>query len=386
MSRVSSSGSNAPLGSVLAGALLLAYLGCGGEEPTQAGPEKRGAPPPPAASSAAMATPQCTRQAASDEVAKVFLPGKLEGFCLDPSEPDKSFGQGTKEPLEKIADLFDGEAKNYEDYGVTRVVHARYVAEAGGGVSIDVHASKFTSDTAAYAMFTKRVVSDGDPANDATPKATPGGGAATLGVGNAYLWRGPWLLEIVYNDDTATPVKLEQDSRRVLGPLVKAIGELVPGEVKPPAEVALLPSDDRVPMGVRYYLAGAVPGTGADPDVPAKGSLAGAVGYYRSGDKRFRVTLVAPTDEAAAKSAFAALTKAAGAKAAAGVGDEAVAFGWKEGALEGSVLVARKGARVVALWDELRVLRGGMPEAERAKLLLSAEEKQKKLTTLLEKL
>ncbi len=388
MSLVSPSpASLAPVSRLLRFALVTCWLGCGGGEEQQAQPERRGSPPPPAASSAASAPIGCTRQAADDELAKVFLPAKVEGFCLDPNEPDKSFGQGTKEPLEKIADLFDGEAKNYEDYGVTRVVHARYAREGGGAVSIDVNASKFGSDAAAYAMFTKRVVGDGDPADDATPKPTEGGGAATLGVGNAYLWRGPWLLEIVYNDDSATPDKLEKDASRVLAALVKIVGEKIPGDTKPPAEVALLPSGDRLPMGVRYRLAAALPGIGGDPDAPAKGSPAGAVGYYRAGDKRYRVTVIERGDEDAAKAIFSASMKAAGAAPVADkIGDEAGQLEWKEGPLSGSLVFARKGKRVVAIWDELRVLRGGMPAAERDKRVLSADEKKKQLSAMLEKL
>ncbi|NUP05089.1 MAG: hypothetical protein HOW73_03395 [Polyangiaceae bacterium] len=370
--------------------LLSAWLGaCGGGENDKVQPEKRGAPPPPATTattSGSAAVVTCTRASADDELAKTFLPAKSEGFCLDPKEADKSFGKGAREPLEKIADLFDGEAKNYEDYGVERVVHARYIAEAGGPVSIDVNASKFASDAAAYAMFTKRVVGDGDPADEATPKATEGGGAAALGIGNAYLWRGPWLLEIVYNDDAATPDKLAQDGKRVLAPFVKAIGEKLPGEKSPPAEVALLPAEGRIPMGMRYRLSGPFPGAAGDVDHPAKDAIGGAVGYYLDGTKRYRVSVVERADDAAAKAVYAAAAKSEGSKSVAGAGDEATTYDWKEGALKGNVAVARKGKRVVAVWDELRVMRGGMSDDERAKLTLSPDEKKQKLTAIAEKL
>lgn len=370
------------LGCVLVSVSLFA---CGGEGDGKSEPERRGAPPPPkTATASAGATPvACTRAAVDDDLAKAFLPGKFDGFCLDPKEGDKSFGKGAGEPLEKIADLFDGESKNYEDYGVDRVIHVRYVAESGGPVSIDVNASRFTTDRGAYAMFTKRVVGDGDPADEATPKSTPGAGAAALGIGNAYVWRGPWLLEVVYNDDAATPEKLDQDSKRVLGSFVKSVGDKLAGETNPPAEVALLPTDLRLPMGVRYRLAAAFPGLAGDPDHPGKDAVPGAVGYYREGDKRFRVTVVESADDAAAKQLFGVAAKSAGASSVADLGDEATLYEWKEGALEGTVVVARKGKRIAAVWDELRVMRGGMPEADRAKLTLTTDQKKLKLTSIL---
>lgn len=361
--------------------LSLVLAACGDPEGAKPAPDKRGAPPPPPAAASSGAAPiTCTRESLQDDQAKVFLPAKHDAYCLDPKEADQSFGKGTPQALEKIADLFDGESKNYEDYGVERVVHARYVAQAGGPTSIDVNASRFATDAAAYAMFTKRVVGDGDPADEATPKEAKAGGAAALGVGNAYLWRGPWLLEIVYNDDTATPDKLAKDSEKVLGSFVRVVGEKIPGDTNLPPVVALLPMPaDRLPMGVRYRLDAAFPGLGGEPDHPAKDGVPGAVGYYTRDGKRFRVTVVKAADEAKAKEIFQRAAKNKGAAAVPGVGDEATKYEWTEGALTGSILVARKGDRVVAVYDELRVLRGGMPEADRAKLTFTAEEKQKAL-------
>ena len=202
-------------------------------------------------------------------------------------------------------------------------------------------------------------------------------GAAALGIGNAYVWRGAWLLEIVYNDDRATPDALDRDSKRVLGPLVKSIAAKVPGATEPPPEVALLPSPDRIPMGVRYRLAVPFPGLPGDPDEPPKDAVGGAVGYYASSGKRYRVTIVDLDAEADAKKLGGEAAKQPGDETVA-AGDEAYRYAFKEGALTGEVVVARKGDRLVAVWDELRVLRGGMPEDERAKLTLTAEEKKDK--------
>lgn len=348
------------------------------------GPERRGSPPPPAAApaSASASARACTREIADDR-AKAFLPGRAAGFCLDPKDGDKSFGKGTPNPLEAIADLFDGESKNYEDYGVGRVVHARYVAERGS-TSIDVNASEFVSERNAYAMFTKRVVGDGDPADEATPKKAEMGAdaIAVLGTGNAYVVRGKWLLEVVYNDDTATPAQLERDGNKALTELLSAIVAKIPGASPSPPEVAALPAPDRIPMGVRYRLAVPFPGLAGEVDRPDANSVGGAVGYYRSGERRYRISAVKLADEAAAKSLFDQATKQPGATAREGAGDQATRYTFKEGALEGEVLVARKGNAVYAVWDELRVLRGGMPDAERAKLSLTSDDKLAKLKEL----
>jgi hypothetical protein len=316
----------------------------------------------------------CTRTAITNEVARDIFPAKLEGFCLDPKEEEKSFGKGTKQSLEKIADLFDGASKNYEDAGVDHVVQLRYVPERGGASSIDIVASRYAAPGGAYAMFTRRVVGDGDPADDATATSTPGGGAAALGTGNAYLWAGSWLLEIVYNDDALTPDQLEAAAKKTLAPIVQTLGARLPGATTPPAEVALLPTEHRLPLGVRYALADAI--------MAGVGPMPGAVGYFRDGDRRYRVTAMEPADEAAAKSAFATLAKTKGAAPVRGLGDEAVSFSWNEGPLTGEGIAARKGKRVYAVQDELRVLRNGMPDAERSKLVLTLEDKTKRLADL----
>lgn len=355
---------------------------------------RRGAPPPPAASSTGPVT--CTRTSLKDELAKDFLPAKLSAaggaakpadarvFCLDPKEADTSYGSKASQPLEKIADLYDGESKVYEDFGADHVVDVRYVAEAGGPASLALHASRFKTVEGAYAMYTKRVVTDGDPATDLTSRATDAGGAqAVLGVGNAYVWKGSWLIEIVYNDDTLSPDELEKTGNQALAGIVKEIGAKLPGDGAPPPEIAALPSQHRVPLGVRLRLAAPFPGIDGDPDHPAQGAVRGGVGYYKDDGKRYRVTIVQAADEAAATALLATASKSPKAKPLAGVGDEAVELTWTEGPLLGRALVARKGKRVAAVYDELRVLRDGMKEDERTKLTLPVEDMKKKLGELL---
>ncbi len=336
------------------GAALL--CGCGDRE-VGAGPEKRGAPPPPVATSSGPVS--CTRAAIDDPVTKDFFPAKHEGFCLDPQDGGKALGEGTKLPLEGIADLFDGESKIYEDHGVKRVVQLRYIDAAGGPASIDIVISRFDSDAGAYAMFTKRVVGDGDPADPATPKPLSVSGRAALGVGSATLWRGSWLTELVYNDDSKSPKEIETLGAKVLEPLAKAVLDKLPGEVAPPPEVAALPEKDRLPQGTRLLLKGGLPGV---PTSPRAG-----VGYYRAGSARYRVSVLLLADEQAAKDVMKDAEKALAASPVPGLGDDAWKGTLKEGSTQGEVLVARRGARVLAISDELRVYGG---EAGKGKLEL----------------
>ena len=59
---------------------------------------------------------------------------------------------------------FDGECEVYKRFGLDRVVVLRYVDGTGAPNSVEVNLSRFTTSDGAYAMFTKRVVADGDPA------------------------------------------------------------------------------------------------------------------------------------------------------------------------------------------------------------------------------
>lgn len=313
----------------------------------------------------------CTRTHVDDSETAAIFAAKVEGFCLDPADGGEAMGEGAKEPLEKMCDLFDGECKVYEDHGVKRVARARYVRESGGGATLDVYASRFDAPASAYAMFTKRVVGDGDPADSATPKPTPGGDAAAIGIGNAYVVRGPTLFEITYSDDQASPAEIEKASRPVLEAMAKTLG----GTAGPlPSAVALLPEASRVTEGVRLLLDEVVRGV--------KGTGPGAVGYYADNGKRWRLAIIDAADEPAAKKAFAAFGAAPGAKKSA----PGVVLSMKDGGVSVEWLVTLRGRRVLAIGDEPRVARAGAPADETAKLWLDRDSKAKMLEEVAGKL
>jgi hypothetical protein len=363
--RLLSARSAAPL---LLGALALGLAsGCKKEE------EPRRAPPPPAAASKPAA---CSGGGGTlaDAQSAPFLPRVSGNFCLDPNGGDKAFGEGAPLPLDQICDLFDGECEIYKGYNVRRVLEARYVDGSGSAATIDIHLSKFGSTESAYAMFTKRTVGDGDPADEATPRPIEGGGVGALGVGNAYLWRGLYLAEITYNDASAAEAAVRAASERILPPLVKEIGSKIPGETAPPPAVAALPKDALLPLGVRFITKDLL-------DVDGVG--AGAFGYYREGDKRFRVAAIVRGDVDQAKDVLATLAKQPGATKEKGIGEGAVRFMHKEGKDGDGIAVewlfARAGKTVLGIGDELRVLRSGMTAEEVAKVSLPKDAKTERL-------
>ncbi|MDI1477762.1 DUF6599 family protein [Polyangium sp. y55x31] len=347
---------HAAFGSLLALALVSA---CKNEEPRGAAP-----PPPPAAKPAACAGGGGTL---SDAQSAAFFPRTTANFCLDPNGGDKTYGEGGSLPLDQICDMFDGECEIYKGFGVRRVVELRYVDGGGSAATIDVHLSKFGSTEGAYAMFTKRVVGDGDPAGEDTPRPIEGGGAAALGLGTAYLWRGAHLAEITYNDEAAAEPAIKALGDKLLAPLVKEIGAKLPGETALPPAAAALPEANRIPLGVRVVTKDLL-------GIPSTGG--GAFGYYKDGDKRYRFAVMVRADDEQAKDVLATLGKGPGAQKEKGIGDGAVRFMSKEGEAPAvEWIVARTGSRLVGIGDEVRVLRSGMTADEVTKVSLGKDEK-----------
>jgi len=357
---------------LLAVALAAATLAAckGGDDPP-----RRGAPPPPPKTAAPGACAGGGGKIA-DAASAPFFPQVTGGYCLDPNGGDKTFGEGAALPLDHICtDVFDGECEIYKGYGVRRVLEARYVDGGGTPATIDVHLSKFGTSEGAYAMFTRRVVGEGDPADASTPRPIEGGGAAALGLGNAYLWRGLYLVEVTYNDETAAEAAIKAASDRLLPPLIKDVGRKLPGEPALPPAAAALPKEGLIPLGVRFSTRDLL---GVD------GVGAGAFGYYRAGDKRYRVASIARADADQAKDVITTFGKLAGAAREKGVGEGAVRFMRKDGeSAPVEWVFARSGKRVIGVGDEVRALRAGMTAEDHAKASLTKDEKIERLKKMI---
>ncbi|MBI4704619.1 MAG: hypothetical protein HY744_26240 [Deltaproteobacteria bacterium] len=332
----------AALGS-LAAALL---SGCrkGEQEHGTPAPAGPGSPAPQATEPAGRAV--CLAPARyADPQAVRFLPKIAGPFCLDPSGSDRAYGEGAARGVEGICDVLDGECETYKRFGVRRLVEARYVDGGGGPAMIDVYLSELATTEHAYAMFTLRVVGESDPARPGAPRPMQGGGEAALGVGSAYLWRGPYLAELSYSDPGASPPALRAAADRVLPALVADLGDRILGPTEPPAAVAALPPERRLPLGVQY----------AQRDVlGVAGAGAGAVGYYMEGDRRWRVLSVRREDAAQSAEVFRTFAGLPGANEEKGIGDAAV---WltlpaAPGGAQAQWLLARRGKAVLGVGDE----------------------------------
>jgi hypothetical protein len=357
--------------------LLVALAGLPSTACNQSEEPRRGAPPPPPSSAAKPGACTAGGGKIADAASAPFFPQSFAGggFCLDPNGGDRAFGEGATLPIDHICDLFDGECEIYKGYGVRRVVEARYVDGGGTPATIDVHLSKFGTSEGAYAMFTRRVVGDGDPADESTPHPVEGGGAAALGLGNAYVWRGLYLAELTYNNETAAEAAMKAAGEKLLPPLIKEMGARIPGDTALPLAAAALPKDGLLPLGVRFSTKDLLGASGVGP---------GAFGYYRAGAKRWRVASVARNDADQAKDVLSTLTKLPGAAREKYIGDGAVRVMLKDGeSAPVEWVFARAGKQVLGVGDEPRVLRAGQTADEHAKVTLTKDEKIDRLKKIL---
>lgn len=330
-------------------------------------------PPPPAATASAGACDGPSKPADAKNVA--FLPPASGGFCIDPNGSDAAYGEGSGKALDEICNLFDGECEIYKRHGVERVVEARYIDGAGSTATIDVYLSRYSSPARAYAMFTKRVVGDGDPAHPDTPKPIAGGGVAALGIGNAYLWRGAHLAELTFNDTSASSAEqVKKRADELLPPLVEALGKKLPGDTEVPPSAQALPSEDRLPLGIRYVY---------ENPLGVEGLGEAAMGYYAEGDRRWRVLAIRASDDARAQDIVKTFRKLEGAAEEKGLGDQAVRAMVAHGGPETEWLVGRRGSLVMGIGDEARVLRKGMSAEEHRGKVLDQAAKRERLGSLL---
>jgi Family of unknown function (DUF6599) len=364
----------APLGLVLV--TFGAPMGCNPDAGSASGsPSATLATSPPTASEAAVKIGCDGPRRVNDPKNVALFPKETGDFCIDPTGSDRGYGEGAKNAIDAICNLFDGECSIYQQHGVRHVIELRYVDAKGSGSTIDVKLSAFRDADAAFAMFTRRVVGDGDPAHPDSAKPLTGGTRAALGWGNAFVWRGAHLAEIMFNDMTgASDRQLKARADRLLPPLVEALGNALPGERELPPSAKALPTEQQLPLGIRYLdksVAG-VEGTGA-----------GAFGYYGEEKQRWRLLSIVKSDEDDAKDVLASFGRLKGAAKVKGVGARAWRLMLDLGGAQTEWIVARKGTRVLGIGDEPRVLRRGLNPEEYKARTLPLDDKRARLIALL---
>jgi hypothetical protein len=281
-----------------------------------------------------------------DAVSAPFFPKVAGDYCVDPHGETRTYGEKGKLSMDEVCTTaFDGECEVYKRFGLIRTVALRYVDGAGGDGSVEIYLSQFKADDGAYGMYTKRVVADADPAEPSAPRALAAGGSGALGTGRAYVWKGPYLLELQYNNEQESPEKLAQSSEKILSNLGKEIGRRLAGTADLPKAAAALRGDHRLPNGISFVL--------AEPlGVPKLGPA--ALGFYKDGEKRYRGLSLVRDDVAVAKGQFQVLRSRPGALPVAGVGEEAVHVILQESPdrPKAEYVVARQGTQLLGVGDE----------------------------------
>lgn len=339
-------------------------------------------PPPPPVSGSSAHADLCAGGGGtdSDSISAPFFPRSPEGtgYCIDPQTEVKTYGDKGKLTMDEVCTTaFDGECEVYKRFGLDRVVALRYVDGSGAPNSVEVNLSRFATVDGAYAMFTKRVVADGDPAKT-TVKPLAAGAAGATSSSNAYVWRGQYLAELTFvtEDTKMTPQQMAQANETATGSIAKDIGSKVPGSTDLPPSAAALPAAQRIPLGISYHPKDALGLTGIGPL---------AVGYYADGQKRWRDVSIVRTSADDAKDAMRAFKLRPGAIPYKGIGDEAVWVVLQEAPdrAKAEYIVARKGTTVAAVGDEELVLDPSVPSDKQAPLKLTKDEKVAKITAWL---
>jgi hypothetical protein len=331
-----------------------------------------------------------------------ILPTSVGSYCVRKTDQVQSFGEGSNKKIEDVSDVIDGQGEIYaHNYFAKRYDRVHYVNEKGNGEEVEVNISTFDKPENAYALFTYQVVANKDPDPEAAkaqgrtpPRAIKGGGAAAMGKGNAYLWRGNYLVELTFSPDPTKPeAEALASADKVLSEMVTAIGDKIVGATDAPADVRALPgeADGRVPLGIDY-----VPAKFKKPE--GKGDAlflnvgSYATAFMKDGKKRFRVIAIAREEKDAARDAIAAFSKMPGTvpiKEAKEFSDEAWHFSFNVGQggagaggkAEG--VAARRGSSVIAVIDEELAL--GDPAKKDDWPRLTKEEKIAKLKAFLSK-
>src|SRR6185436_13879514 len=160
---------------------------------------------------------------------------------------------------------------------------------------------------------------------------------------------------------------MKASSEKLIVPIATEIGKKLPGAPSLPPAAAKLPSDKMVPMGILFTPKDAL---GVD------GAGAGAAGFYKDGDKRYRVLSIVRDDVDQAKDVLKTFSKLRGATEEKGVGDGAYRLVIQN--KDGSKLewvVARKDKSIFVVGDEEFLLQPGMPPADHDKICLTREDK-----------
>lgn len=350
-------------------AALVGLCGCSAPaRPGSSGGSGSDEPARPAAAAASPARPAVLDASAARALAP--LPVQLGGFSLDAYAEVRAYGRDAQRPLARACDEVLG--PGCEDVlGLERVTAVRYVDATGGAASLDVIALRFADADAAYASFTQDLLGERDPA-ELTAQRFDLALDAVLDGGRASAWRGRHVLALDYRDETAPTARREADARARLPASVRLLVAALP-EADLPLAVQKLPKAHRLPLGVRL-----TPGDA----LGVRGMGAGAIGYYRDGEKRWRVLAIVRPDAEAAHDVLTTLARSPAAHRLASAPIEAYSFIERRLPAEPAVgwVVGQRQEVVYGVGDEAAALPEFMPAEREAAVKLGLPDKIAKLT------
>jgi hypothetical protein len=271
--------------------------------------------------------------------------------------------------------LFGADCQEHRGFGLKQVVKHRYVT-GDSSEAIQVSLLAFATEDGALASFARRVIGDADPAR-ASLSPIPAGSIGVLGEGVAHIVSGKQVWELRYADRQKAPKLALSSARLTLGSFGEELAAALGPSSPLPAALALLPLENRLPVGVSYLLNGAL---GIDGTGPA------AIGYYRKDRKRWRVLSLHHADPEMAKDAALTLRKAAGVlpRKRAAYDSFRLTFPAEASGLSVEWVIARQLGQVWGVGDEEHALDPSLSDSEIAASRLSYLEKLETLRQLLQ--
>jgi hypothetical protein len=314
------------------------------------------------------------------------LPQQLGPFRLDPYATVRAFGAGEPAPLERACDAILGPGCD-DGHGLEHVVALRYVAVQsvaggpldgqrvdgrGGRATLDVIVSRYADAESAYARFTDDLIGERDPL-ELSARLLEVPGLAVLDAERVDGWLGRYIVGLTHSDPTEPFEQRVAAAAAALPEAARRLTEALPAEADLPPSVQRLPRAHRIPLGARLL-------TGDALGVPGVGR--GAVGYYRDGDKRWRVLAIVRPDAESAKDVLATLGQSPAARRIEKAPLDALAFTERRLPAEPYVgwVVGQRHEVVYGVGDEAAVLPEFTPAEREATVKLSLLDKLAKLT------
>lgn len=334
--------------------------------------EVEGHAPPPVAAPALSVCANAKTTFGVEDVDEVLKP-LVGALCVDPNTPPRMYGEQTPNAMDLVCtELFNGECELYKSFGLRRVTTLRYVKNDGSLAAVNAVVSRFVGSMGALSFYSRRVLANQDP-KLVTLQAIEGVEGAALGNGVAYLWAGPFVVELTYTNEQETPAQVKASSRELLSQLVRAGGSGNPPKALPPPAL-VLPAEGRLPFGLSIEPRDGFGVSGLGPV---------ATGYYEREGKRYRIAVSQSDSEAAAKDVYTGLHRLPGRHSLKEVPYDA--FEVRDAVPDRPPtlwLVGKLNNRVVAVMDEPLAMEGSTQE-QRAAFCLDRNAKMELLKSVL---